>query len=141
MGNPQAIGIELKDPMQKQEDELLSELEILAVLLTKYGNGAQAHFVESLIRLKKRSNSDFEEELASIEMWGGAGAVWEVPKFKEDWMSHVMGKEADADELRFREAIIYLANYMNTNRIGSDDIRERARFTADTFNYWIEKGI
>ena len=127
--------------MQEQEDELLGALELLAALLAKYRNGGQAHFVEHLIGLLKGNNPDFEKELASVSMWGGAGSVVDVPSFREKWMSRELDKEADADELRFRQAIIYLAQYMNKNRIGSDAARFRALSTADIFEQWTEKGL
>jgi hypothetical protein len=113
----------------------------MAVILWKYGYGSQAHFVEDLLRLNKSSGPDFDKELASIAMWGGSGAVWEVGKFKEGSMSPAMQKEADEDELRFRGAIMTIAQFMKKNGIGSEDIRERSQFIADTFNHWSKKGL
>jgi hypothetical protein len=122
--------------VRKQEDELLHNVELLTAILAKYGNGAQARFVEHLANLKRRNSRDFEMRLAGVEMWGGSGAVWEVPRFREEWMNPEVGEDVDADQLRFADFSKHLADYMNENRIGSDEVRERAQYLGDTLLNW-----
>jgi hypothetical protein len=63
--------------------------------------------------------------LAGIEMWGGAGAVWESPL-----------EESLADKKTFRETVIRIALTMERLGFGTD----RSRFIASTVQSWLNKG-
>jgi hypothetical protein len=115
-----------------QSDPYLEHLEALRYLLAKYQRGGQAIFVSNLIDMRRASDPDFLKYLASVEMWGGSGSVWEVDKFRS---SNREG--AYADELRFRNAIISIANQMEKDGVGS----ERTRYIAETFKVWTVKGL
>lgn len=59
--------------------DLLSVLAALAQLLKSSGNDAQSGFIHKLIELYNQNNiGHFVELLNGVDMWGGAGAVWEV---------------------------------------------------------------
>jgi hypothetical protein len=105
---------------------------VLRFLLAKYQHGGQATFVSHLIDMRRGSDPDFFKYLTSVEMWGGPGSVWEVDKFRSS-----SREEAYTDELRFRNAIISIANQMEKDGVGS----ERTRFIAESFKVWTEKGL
>lgn len=116
--------------MANRNREVLEALEALVSILSKYGHTVQANFVECLLRLYEAGSPEFERKLASIDMWGGAGAVWDVS------IPH-----GTADRSRFFEALIALADYMSAHTIGPERIRERAASTAAIFRQWLAQGL
>ena len=65
--------------MSEHETEALKEdLAQLASLHQKYQNYGQMVVLEEIIATLDTPQPDFNR-LAGIEMWGGAGAVWESP--------------------------------------------------------------
>jgi hypothetical protein len=54
---------------------LPADLSQLAELLHKYGHDGQAAVVDEIVTTLETSTPDYKR-LASIDMWGGSGAVW-----------------------------------------------------------------
>jgi hypothetical protein len=54
-----------------------ADLSQLAGLLHKCGHDGQAAVVDEIAAILETSTPDYKR-LASIDMWGGPGAVWEV---------------------------------------------------------------
>lgn len=106
------------------------ELRTLGSILSKYGYTAQADFVEELLHLYENNSPEFAMKLASIEMWGGSGAVWDayIP-------------QGTPDQARSLRALIALADYMNAQMIGPKLMRERAESLASTFRQWLIEGL
>lgn len=119
-----------------QQLDVTEALRALVALLTKYGHEGQVRYVEDLVQRKETGDPGFEERFASIDMWGGSGAVWEVNLDP----FHRSATHAD-DEHRFRRVIVALAQYLNGRKIGSPPVRERARFIAAVFLRWDEQGL
>jgi len=109
--------------MNVRPETLRADLSQLAELLHKYGHDGQAAVVDEILATLETSNPDYKR-LASIDMWGGSGTVWEVC---------LIG----ADETSFGNAIIRIAAAMDQMKIGTD----RSRFIAKTFQGWLDKGL
>lgn len=63
----------------EERANFLSILAILMQLLKGSGNNAQSDFIHKLIELFNQNNlSHFVKLINGLDMWGGAGAVWEV---------------------------------------------------------------
>jgi len=62
--------------MNMQDEALGKDLHHLAELLHKYGHYGQADVVDQIIPTLETPTPDYER-LVGVEMWGGAGAVWE----------------------------------------------------------------
>ena len=56
---------------------LHQDLSVIAELLRKYRHYGQARVVEEVLATLETSGPDYKQ-LCGIDMWGGAGAVWEV---------------------------------------------------------------
>jgi hypothetical protein len=117
--------------MNIRREALSADLSQLAELLHKYGHDGQAAVVDEIMATLETSTPDYKR-LASIDMWGGSGAVWEVCFF-----ASAMGAEGRADEAYFRKAIIRIAATMDQMKIGTD----RSRFIAKTFQGWLDKAL
>jgi hypothetical protein len=62
-----------------EREKFVSILRIIFQLLNKAGHNAQADFIQKIIELMNQQNiSLFVRLINSVDMWGGAGAVWEV---------------------------------------------------------------
>ena len=97
--------------------EILTEMRDV---LTAHGHHAQAEVTERLVRLAVDSDDAFLKELQGVDVWGGAGAVWEVG-------------ELGADQSRYWALVIALAGVM-----AKEDVEtERARSIAETFSGWL----
>jgi hypothetical protein len=117
--------------MTSSHDALIRDLGEIASLLHKYKNYGQAKVVEEILATLTTFSPDYER-LRGVDLWGGAGAVWEVGPFTGG-----KPEETRADELAFRRAFIRLADTMNQMDIGT----EHSRFIATTFQSWMDKGI
>jgi hypothetical protein len=107
--------------MNTRPETLRADLSQLAELLHKYGHDGQAAVVDEIVATLETSTPDYKR-LASIDMWGGSGA---------------MRAAGRADETSFRNAIIRIAAAMDQMKIGT----ERTRFIAKTFQGWLDKGL
>jgi len=105
-------------------DSLKEDLNRLAALCQEYRNYGQMIVLEEIAATFDTANPDFKR-LTGIEMWGGAGAVWETPPFDK------------SDEKLFHETIIRIASIMDSLGIGTD----RSRFIAGTLQSWLDKGL
>jgi hypothetical protein len=114
------------------EDALSAELEIVGELLRKYQYYGQAQVIDEILATFSTPNPDFKR-LAGIEMWGGAGAVWETVLNYPAPQTN----ETQIDERAFREAIIRISAAMDVRGIGTD----RSRFIAKTFQNWRGTGV
>jgi hypothetical protein len=117
--------------MNTRPEALHTDLSQLAELLHKYGHDGQTAVVDEIVSTLETSTPDYKR-LASIDMWGGSGAVWEVCLIPP--AMRVVGR---ADETSFRNAIIRIAAAMDQMKIGT----ERTRFIAKTFQGWLDKGL
>ena len=117
--------------MNTRPETLRADLSQLAELLHKYGHDGQAAVVDQIVATLETSTPDYKR-LASIDMWGGSGAVWEVCLIPS-----AMRVEGRADRTNFRKSIIRLAATMDQMKIGT----ERSRFIAKTFQGWLDKGL
>ena len=62
-----------------ERESFLAILIALIELLKNSGNNAQAEFIQKLIALINQNNfGQFVKLINGVDMWGGAGAVWEV---------------------------------------------------------------
>jgi hypothetical protein len=110
---------------------LRQDLTVIAELLRKYRRYGQARVVEDVLVTLETSGPDYKR-LRGIDMWGGAGAVWET----------VVGSpqgdtEEKTDRTDFFRAIVRLADTMDHAGIGTD----RTRNIRKTFQSWVEKGL
>jgi hypothetical protein len=108
---------------------LRQDLSVIAELLRKYRHYGQARVVEEVLATLETSGPDYKL-LRGIEMWGGAGAVWEV-----NLGSSQGSAEEKTDRASFFRAFVRLANTMNHAGLGTD----RSRFIGETFQSWLEK--
>jgi hypothetical protein len=71
------------------------------------------------------------KRLPGIEMWGGAGAVWEV---------NIGGPQKSHEEKTDREAFfrLFIRLAKTMNGMGLDTAR--SNFIAATFQSWLDKG-
>lgn len=67
------------DLLLKERAGFLSVLTALMNILKSSGNDAQSNFIYNLIELFNQNDfSYFVKSINEVDMWGGAGAVWEV---------------------------------------------------------------
>ena len=117
--------------MNAQLHTLGRDLTQASELLHKYGHHGQGMVVDQIVTTLETQHPDYRR-LASIDMWGGSGAVWEV--------CLTSGRSSDeerSDEKSFREAIVRIAAAMDQMKIGT----ERSRFIAQTFQGWLDRGL
>lgn len=87
-------------------DDFSSVLTTLFELLKKNGHNPQADFIKELIQLVNQENFNlFIKSLNGVNMWGGAGAVWEV---------YIEDKESSKE---FEKSVIKLINIMEETKI------------------------
>jgi hypothetical protein len=108
-------------------NDLLTNLVQTETLLRKYNFPGQAKVVAEIISSIQRGEPDYKR-LSGLDMWGGAGAVWEVALTP----GGIKAEEHERDERAFRQAIINIAAAMNKLGIG----HARSRDIAATFRKW-----
>src|SRR5689334_17407791 len=99
--------------MKSQRETLGRDLSQAAELLHKYGHHGQGAVLDGIIATLE-TDPDYKR-LASIDVWGGSGAVWEVCLTPSS-----MGGEERADEKSFRRAIVGIAAAMDQLKIGTE---------------------
>jgi hypothetical protein len=117
--------------METAEDALCRGLSRLSELLRKYGHHSQRQVVDEILATLRTSSPD-HKRLTGVEMWGGAGAVWEVC-LTPNWNADSAQRE---DERSFLRTIIRVAEAMECLKIAN----ERSRSTAKIFQEWLDKG-
>lgn len=103
---------------------MLETLREIRLILSLHGHRGQERVIARLIDLYDNDVDSFVKLVQSVEVWGGAGAVWEVV-------------DLGSDELPFRKAIIQLAAEMERQGYGT----ARSRDIANVFNSWNMKGL
>jgi len=89
-----------------ERKNFLSILRIIFQLLNKASHNAQAEFIQKLIELIDQQNiSLFIKLINGVDIWGGAGAVWEV---------HIENK---SDAKVFENEMLKLINLMEQTKI------------------------
>src|SRR5580765_3592640 len=105
-------------------------LRDLECLLVKYGHEGQARCIANLIELLDSGQvAEFAKTIRSVDVWGGAGAVWEVGPFNKAGIPQAESRE---DTRLFRASIAALADAMDEQGIGM----HRAREIAATHREW-----
>jgi hypothetical protein len=117
--------------MNAQLHTLGRDLTQASELLHKYGHHGQGTVVDQIVATLETRQPDYKR-LASIDMWGGSGAVWEVCL-----TSGGGSDEERADEKSFREVIVRIAAAMDQMKIGT----ERSLFIAVTLQGWLDRGL
>lgn len=118
-----------KTPVSK---DILDVLAIIRELLVKHDCPGQAQVVAKLIELGHMDIDAFHNEVTSVDMWGGSGAVWEVT-----FQGYKPNPEAAHDHIRFGQAIIRLAEALDAAAMST----ERIRFICRTLKNWETKGL
>lgn len=116
--------------MKTAQDELAGALSHLSELLGKYGHHSKKQIVDEILGTLKNSSPDYKR-LAGVEVWGGAGAVWEVC-LTPNWTANTDQRE---DERSFLQTLIGVADAMERLQIGN----ERSRSLAKTFREWLKR--
>lgn len=89
-----------------ERKNFLSILRIIFQLLNKASHNAQAEFIQKIIKLLEQQNiSLFIKLINGVDIWGGAGAVWEV---------HIENK---SDAKIFESEMLKLINLMEQTKI------------------------
>lgn len=92
--------------VREERPNFLLVLTALMELLKSSGSNAQSNFIYKLIELLNQNNlSHFVKLINGVDMWGGAGAVWEI--YIED--------KNDAKE--FEKKMLSLINLMEKTEI------------------------
>jgi len=102
-------------------DNFLLVLKDISKILNDAGHNAQSGFIDKLINLiNQREMNLFIKLINGVDMWGGAGAVWEV---------YIDNKE---DAKSFEKEILNLINLMDdTNILGKGIKSIRRLFEKD----------
>lgn len=88
--------------------------------MNEHGHYGQAAVTDRLSRLSNEDGDRFVKELQGVDVWGGAGALWD-------------SCELGADKSRYWTLVIALAGVMAKEGIET----ERARSIAKTFSGWL----
>lgn len=101
--------------------EFTSILTRLNEILLNSGNNPQADYVSLLIKLLQLKKYDqFISSINTVDMWGGAGAVWEV---------YIENK---SNEMEFERHIVHLIDTMEKADLSGKRIKRiRKLFTDD----------
>jgi hypothetical protein len=102
---------------------LRQDLTVIAELLRKYRHFGQVQVVEEILVTLETPDPDYSQ-LRGIDVWGGAGAVWEV-ELGSSWGP----AEVKTDRAVFYAAFVRLANTMDHAGLGTD----RSRFIGEAF--------
>jgi hypothetical protein len=113
----------MSDAVYEDLETLLDEIR---AILVRQDFNEHAAYVSSLIEMLERQDPRIRDELASVDVWGGSGALWEIELARES-----------GDARRFAELIILLADA--AIRLGVAP--ERPAFIADTFRGWLAQDI
>ncbi len=114
--------------MKTAKDELAGALSHLSELLGKYGHHSKKQVVDEILATLRNSSPDYKR-LAGVEVWGGAGSIWEVC-LTPNWTADTVQRE---DERLFLQTLIGVADAMECLRIGN----KRTRSLAQTFREWL----
>jgi len=109
---------------------LTSALRSARGVLQKYNCYGQVRVVDDIIANVEIAAPDYRL-LTSVEMWGGAGAVWDANPCNPDSAEHEM------DRKTFWKSIVGVAREMDKIGIGTP----RSRQIADIFQRWLNEGI
>ena len=115
-------------------EKMIETLSEIRDLLLKHDFPGQGAFIARLIETAQEDSEEFAAGVSGGDVWGGAGAVWEVGTFKGHKISDA---EAGKDEVLFRKAIIRLAEEMDKAGIGTP----RSRDIAGILKYWQRMGM
>jgi hypothetical protein len=116
--------------MKTAKEELAEALSHLSELLGKYGHHSKRQVVDEILGTLRNSSPDYKR-LAGVEVWGGAGAVWEVC-LTPNWTADTTQRE---DERSFLQSLIGVADAMERLQIGND----RTRSLSKTFREWLSQ--
>jgi hypothetical protein len=97
--------------------EILTEM---GAVLSEHGHYAQVEVTDRLSRLATEDGDRFVKELQGVDVWGGAGALWDTC-------------ELGVDKRRYWTLVIALAGAMAEEGIET----ERAWSIAKTFSEWL----
>ena len=112
------------------EGKLLRALHQARDLLVRYNHSSQASCIQTAIDAMRASDRQtYSQLLRSVDMWGGAGAVWEC---------ELSGTAtARTDDREFRKSIIEISKQMKNLGIKSS----RSEQIAETFTTWNQKKL
>lgn len=103
---------------------ILQTLRELRDVLAREGCPEHAEIVDQIIQLYDTELDAFRQRLQSVDLWGGAGAVWDV-------------NPRGPERKRFHELIIRLAAEMQAVGLGT----ARTQDIANTFRNWLASGL
>ena len=103
---------------------IVETLRELRDVLMREGHPEHAETVDQIVQLYDTGLDAFRQRLEGVDMWGGAGAVWDV-------------NPRGPERKRFHELIICLAEEMQAKGLGT----ARTQSIADTFRSWLAAGI
>jgi uncharacterized SAM-dependent methyltransferase len=104
----------------EERPNFLLVLSALMAVLKSSGNNAQSDFIHKLIELLNQSNLDhFVKLINGVDMWGGAGAVWEV---------YIEDKKI---AMEFEREMLSLINLMEKTEIDGKGIKQIKKIFED----------
>ncbi len=104
---------------QNEVIEYLLILNELLKLLNDLKLHLHAEIIQNIIdKIKKNNFKEFQEEINSVDMWGGSGAVWEIYIKEEE------------KEKEFRILIIKLIDLMEKTKILGKGIIQIKQFLS-----------
>jgi hypothetical protein len=115
---------------EESEDGLLRALYQARDILVRYKHSSQASCLQTVIdAVQTGDRQAYSQLLRSVNMWGSAGAVWEVD---------LSGTAtARTDNREFRKSIIEIAKQMKHLGIKSSPAEQ----IAETFTKWNRKNL
>jgi hypothetical protein len=106
-----------------ERENFLSALMAVMQSLNNSGNHAQSEFIQKLIELISQNNfSHFVKLINGVDMWGGAGAVWEI----------YIENKTEARE--FEKKMLRLISLMEKTKIIGKGIKPIKKLFEDNLN-------
>lgn len=106
-------------------------LQTITEILTRYNHHGQAEYVRRLLNAISEGDENYKTMLTSVDMWGGAGAVW------ESYIPRNETSRTNPDEREFRNAIIEVAKQIQNLGIHF----ERADQISESFQEWNKRNL
>jgi hypothetical protein len=116
-----STGLVMSDP-----EPLVIVLREIQQILRRNGHPGQADCVAAVATIAEWDPCAVASALASVAMWGGSGAVWEVGSF--------VSKQ---EERAFWQALCRLTEEMRSRRMSS----ARAEPVTKILTEWLERGV
>ena len=118
-------------------DHMRGALSEMSRLLREYGFSEEmAQFPEELLRLESQQDPAFLDNILSNEMWGGAGALWELllGAGRDEYGPHTL-----RDQALYEQALVTVGEELQRLGVVDPRVQNRVHFLRERMRLVNEK--